>query len=108
MGRNEKEERKKKKRLRADGKRSEEGRGHAAPPRLEFGFVVDDRDAQVYLVRMCLRCASDRKFARTKRWEEIENVVARHAHRAKLAQNLADRATDSSRIVVQLFLFPSP
>ena len=78
------------------------------PPRLEFGFVVDDRDAQVYLTRMCLRCTSDRKFTRTKRWEEIENVVAWYAHRAKFAQNLADRATDSSRIVVQLFLFSSP
>lgn len=95
-------------RSRADEKRREEGRAHATPPRPEFGFIVDDRDAQVYLVRMCSRCAGDRKFARTERWKEIENVVAWHPHRAKLAQNLADRATDSSRVVVQLFLFPSP
>lgn len=94
-----------KKRLLANGKRSKEKCTHTSPARLELGLIVDDRNAQVHFVRMRHRRARNRELARAQRREEVENMVARHAHGTKLAEDLADRAADSGCIVVQLFLF---
>ena len=56
------------------------------------------------LVRMRQRCARNRELAWAQRWKEFEDMFTRHTHRAKLAQNLENRAADSGCIFVQLFL----
>jgi hypothetical protein len=56
------------------------------------------------LVRMRQRRARNRELARAQRWKEFEDMLTRHTHRAKLAQNLEDRAADLGCILVQIFL----